>query len=74
MGMVKLTPKDFDIENECEYVETAEIYEIGDEMSSIYGMTCAVVDDEDIEALQSGKILYFAVEDEYSIAIRKVDI
>lgn len=71
MSMIRLTPKDFDYDED--YVKTAEVTELGDEVYSGYGMTCAVVDDDDIEALKSGKILIFDVQDEYTIAIRWVD-
>ena len=71
MSMIRLTPKDFDYD--AGFVETAKVYDIGEEIDSIYGMQCAIIDDEDIEALKSGKILRYEINCEYTLAIRWVD-
>ena len=53
---------------------TSEHANIGDTVDHHYGMTCAIITDEDIEALQNGKVIIYDVEGEYRIAIKMGEV
>ena len=65
--IVEINDKRFD----DEYSERANIYNYGDEINGLYGATFGTMTDEDIKALQDGKLIHFFVEDEYTIVLRK---
>ena len=70
MAKVKITEDNFSFDNKYYCPSRAEIADIGDEVVEFYGMYYGVITDDDIKALQNGKIVVFDVDSEYRIAIK----
>ena len=53
--------------------EKANSFEIGDTIDDNCGLFYGVITEEDIKALQNGKVLVFSIYDEYKFAIKLKD-
>ena len=73
MAKVKITEDDFSFDNRYYYPSRALIADIGDEVVGFYGMYYGVITDDDIKALQNGKIVVFDIDMEYRLAIKLGD-
>lgn len=63
-----IKPDDF---KQGEYSEYLEIKEVGDEIDPWWGLGAYTISQEQIDALNAGKVLYASVNYEYAILIKK---